>query len=1285
MIKRLLLFVFLVYSTNILIAQKEANIWYFGEYAGLDFNSGNPVAITDGQLSTSEGCASIADSNGNLLFYTDGITVWDKSHNVMLNGNGLLGNSDSTHSAIIVPKPDSQEIYYIFTVDAQAGNNGMNYSEVNLSLNGGLGAITTNKNINLLPRSTEQITAVVHGNGLDYWIICHPWDSNKFNSFLVTDLGVNLTPIESTTPLMLTWPPGSDGTNASTGQLKVAPNGSKVGIVNGTIGTHIANFNNQTGEVSNMIQVSTRGLDYGLEFSPSSKLMYIASQLGNGSDGIHSLFQYNIEAFDVTSSEILIAREFSLGSSLQLATNKKIYAAIGGSNFLGSIENPNIIGTGCNFIYQSVNLNGRLVLGGLPPFVQSFFDISSFDFENTCFGDATKFILNDTVDSVIWDFGDVASGVNNTSTNIEPTHVFTNPGTYEVSATATVGVETATEKVTLTIYEQPVATKPYDILLCDLVGDISFDLEGHSVHILNGLNPNVFQVNYYEGMTNYTNGIRLASPEAYTNSSSFFTQEIIAEVYNKQNPECIDITEFNVGIYKTPQLESSANLSNLTQCDDSNSGSDTDGIAEFDLTQQEQHLLLNGVASEVHYNYFSDAALTQPIVSPNRYLNTESPQIIYVEGVSNESNQCKTVTSFIIEVYGLPNIVPVVELKQCDEDLDGFFSAFNLNEVINKITNNATNETITFYESQTDAENSNAPILNATTYSNQVASSDVIWARIENNNGCFRISEVNLAVTTTQIPSTFSRTFYTCDDDTDGVSNFNFSSVHVEIEAMFPMGQELIVAYYRNEADALAENNRIDDISNYRNIGYPNTQQIYVRVDSKIDNDCLGLGAHISLYVEPQPVANTVTIERQCDDNQDNMFPFNTSQIESTLLNGQSLSDVTVMYFDENNNPLPSPLPNPFLTSSQIISIRVTNNNVSSGSCFDETALEFIVDAQPIANPVANQIACDDGIDDADGFQEFDTSLIENTILNRQTGMEVHYYDSLGVELPSPLPNPFNTNTQTITVEVVNPTNLTCTDTTDIEFIVNPLPDFTVETPQIVCSSDPTFTIVLDPQENDVSEVFNYEWAYEDGTILSNASTLTVFKPGTYSITLTKTDGTDCSRTRDIFVNASELATITYNDITIADASTNNTITINLNNLGQGDYEFALDDEFSFYQDKPMFENISAGVHTLYIRDKKGCGTSSIEISVIGFPKYFTPNGDGIHDYWQVKGVNSSFQSNSDIFIYNRYGKLIKQIKPSSKGWDGIFKGLMLPNDDYWFSVSLEDGRIFKGHFALKR
>ncbi len=1284
MIKRALLFFLLIFTSQ-LIAQKEANIWYFGEHAGLDFNSGAPVALLDGKLSTMEGCASISDNNGSLLFYTDGITVWDKSHNVMLNGNGLLGNDDSTQSALIVPKPNSKEVYYIFTVDSQAGNNGLHYSEVNLTLNGGLGAITASKNINLLARSTEQITAVVHGNGSDYWLVCHPWDSNKFNSFLITDLGVNLTPVESVTPLMITWPPGSNGTNASVGQLKVSPDGSKLGVVNVTIGTHVADFDNQTGKVSNMIQVSTRLIDYGLEFSPSSKLMYITSQLGNTIDGIHSLFQYNVKAFDIASSEILIAKEFGLGYALQLATNKKVYAALGGSNFLSSIENPNIIGTGCNFIFQSVDLNGRLGLAGLPPFIQSFFNISNFDVENTCFGDITKFTLNDTVDSVVWDFGDPTTGVNNTSTDMEPTHVFSNPGTYDVSVTATVGTDTATETITVAIYERPTATKPHDILLCDLLGDITFDLVGHGTHVLNGLDPNIFGVNYYEGTTNYTNGIKIDIPEGYSHSLNFFTQEIIAEVYNKQNPECTDITEFNIGIYKTPQLESPDNLLSLTQCDNSNSGSDTDGFTEFDLTKQGQNLLLNGVASEVHYNYFTDAALTQPIATPNSFTNTQNPQTIYVEGVSNVNSQCKTTTSFVVEVFELPSITPVVELKQCDEDLDGFFSAFNLNEVINEITTNAANETVTFYESQADAENNNNPIINPKIYSNQTPSSDSVWARVENNMGCFRTSQVNLTVTTTQIPNTFSRVFYVCDDDADGVSNFDFSSVHSEIEALFPITQELIINYYRNEADALAEENKITDISNYSNIGSPNTQQIYVRVDSKVDNDCLGLGAHIKLYVEQQPVANPVAIERQCDDDQDNIFPFNTSQIEVTLLGGQSLSDVTVAYFDQNNNPLPSPLPNPFLTASQTITIRVTNNNVIDSSCYDETPLEFFVDAQPIANNVPDQISCDDGIDDTDGLHEFDTTLIESTVLNGQTGMEVHYYDSFGVELPSPLPNPFNSKTQTIRVEVVNSINSTCSDITNIEFIVNPLPDFTVETPQIVCSSDPTFTVVLDPEENDTNEMFNYEWVYEDGTILSNASTLTVSTPGTYSITLTKTDGTGCSRTRDVFVNASELATITADDIIIVDASDNNTITINLSNLGQGDYEFALDDEFSFYQDNPIFKNVSAGVHTLYIRDKKGCGTSFINISVIGFPKYFTPNGDGTHDFWQVKGVDNRFQTNSDIFIYNRYGKLIKQINPNSKGWDGTFNGKMLPVDDYWFSVNLDDGRLFKGHFALKR
>ncbi len=112
---------------------------------------------------------------------------------------------------------------------------------------------------------------------------------------------------------------------------------------------------------------------------------------------------------------------------------------------------------------------------------------------------------------------------------------------------------------------------------------------------------------------------------------------------------------------------------------------------------------------------------------------------------------------------------------------------------------------------------------------------------------------------------------------------------------------------------------------------------------------------------------------------------------------------------------------------------------------------------------------------------------------------------------------------------------------------------------------------------------------------------------------------------------------------------------------------------------------MKSGIHSVYVRYKKRCGTSFIEISVIGYPKYFTPNGDDVHDYWRIDGVNSQFQTNSAIFIYDRYGKLLKQLVTPSLGWDGTFNGSMMPTDDYWFRVQLEDGREFKGHFALKR
>ncbi|PCI10971.1 MAG: hypothetical protein COB73_02655, partial [Flavobacteriaceae bacterium] len=645
------------------------------------------------------------------------------------------------------------------------------------------------------------------------------------------------------------------------------------------------------------------------------------------------------------------------------------------------------------------------------------------------------------------------------------------------------------------------------------------------------------------------------------------------------------------------------------------------------------------------------------------------------------NTSCLSIANFDLNVYENPIITPIVELKQCDDDLDGF-SAFNLEEVKDKISTNYLNETITFYETLADAQIGFPAITNTTSYTNQNISIDTVWARVENSNGCYKTAEVNLIVSATQVPINFQRDFYKCDNDTDGIVSFDFSSAEAGILALLPTGQLPVFSYYQNLADALAETNAIPDISDYENTNSPNYQDIYVRVDSDLDNSCLGLGAHISLTVETVPVANTVLLADECDPDGDGLFEFDTSTIESTLIGSQT--NVTVFYFDELGSPLPSPLPNPFQTGTQIITARVENSlsQDPNGACFDETTISFSVDAAAVANPIANQIECDD---DIDNLFPFDTSLIESTVLGSQTGMIVSYTDSNGNVLPSPLPNPYLTGNETITVRVENPLNTICFDETTFDFIVNERPQFELDDEDVICiNQSPSLTV----STYNPLGVYSYSWTDESGTEISTDSFATVDDGGVYTVIATSVEGCE-SFPQEIIINESELATITHDMITIVDDSDNNTITIDTTQLGFGDYEFALDDEFGFYQDEAFFENVPAGIHKIYVRDKNNCGTSELKISVIGYPKFFTPNNDGENDTWQILGVNSDFYPNSIIHIYDRFGKIVANISPTSNGWDGYYNGKSLPSTDYWFSVQLisSDGTVTnrQGNFSLVR
>ncbi|MDA3911819.1 MAG: hypothetical protein PF448_10730 [Bacteroidales bacterium] len=370
------------------------SVWHFGFGAGLDFRYDPPLALQGSNMSQWEGCASISDAAGDLLFYTNGLYVWDANHNFMSNGTGLYGSPSSSQSAVVVPQPGSTTNYYLFTLDRngdyESGYKGLCYSVVDMSLNGGLGdVISGQKNIELNNPNTEKITAVNHDNGEDIWVLTHDWGNNKFLAYLLSSSGLNTTPVESETGLV-----HYDNFNGwyAGGYMKVSPNGDKIALnILGAHTTQVFDFNPATGIVSNPMTLSTtRNQAYGLEFSPDASKLYTTAWEHN------NILQYDLSLSDETS---IAASEMEIGVSavsggsnysglgaLQLGPDGRIYVAkdANGINnninelngYLGYIENPNDDFGGkanVNYVDKGVYLGGNASGIGLPVYVQTYF------------------------------------------------------------------------------------------------------------------------------------------------------------------------------------------------------------------------------------------------------------------------------------------------------------------------------------------------------------------------------------------------------------------------------------------------------------------------------------------------------------------------------------------------------------------------------------------------------------------------------------------------------------------------------------------------------------------------------------------------------------------------------------------------------------------------------------------------------------------------------------------------------------------------------------------------
>ena len=370
-----LIYSLFIFSTADLSAQKQTNIWYFGSRAGLDFNSGTPAPLENGMMATNEGCASIADNTGNLLFYTNGVYVWNHDHQQMPNGYRLMGHRSSSQSAVIVPKPGSETLFYIFTTDLQSQAYGIRYSVVDITQNANTGDVVE-KNVFMTSPITEKITAVQHQNGRDMWVIAHKWNSDAFVAFLVTAQGVSKEPVISRIGTV-----HKGRSKGAIGCMKASPDGRKIAVAiwRDLNRFEVFDFNNNTGVLSNRIHLEPYAEAYGVEFSPDgSKLYGTTNGIGKAKP---QLWQFNLRAGNntaINNSAILISTspKYKLGA-LQLASDGKIYLAKENDNYLGVIQNPNAAGWSCRYQEQGVSLGNRQAKLGLPNFVQSYFNYVS--------------------------------------------------------------------------------------------------------------------------------------------------------------------------------------------------------------------------------------------------------------------------------------------------------------------------------------------------------------------------------------------------------------------------------------------------------------------------------------------------------------------------------------------------------------------------------------------------------------------------------------------------------------------------------------------------------------------------------------------------------------------------------------------------------------------------------------------------------------------------------------------------------------------------------------------
>ena len=345
----------------------------------------------------------------------------------------------------------------------------------------------------------------------------------------------------------------------------------------------------------------------------------------------------------------------------------------------------------------------------------------------------------------------------------------------------------------------------------------------------------------------------------------------------------------------------------------------------------------------------------------------------------------------------------------------------------------------------------------------------------------------------------------------------------------------------------------------------------------------------------------------------------------------------------------------------------------SGNNIISDVQVDFSV--VPITNSISDEATCSD-------TPLFDLAQKDAEALGSQSTSEyvVSYYTSLsdaqsGVNF---LPKRYegSIGNQTIFVRTTSLTNPNCFDTSEqfeLTIVETPALDFPED--EFICQVDGSITI------GDSTNNPNYIYSWDTG---ETTSTISVSQNGNYTLTATNNSvGISCSNTKTVTVVVSTPPIIT--NVIIDDLQKSNQVTLEIDK--DGDFEYWIDNETP--QNSNVFKNVAPGAHTVTVNDPAGCGSATENIVVVGFPKFFTPNGDGANDNWNIKGISNL--QDPEVLIFNRFGKLLAQLDDQSS-WNGMLDGNPLPSTDYWFKLTYIDvegdrteAKYINNHFSLKR